>query len=697
MERRQKQSSNYTLAAAAAAATSISEKSTTRLKPPALAHDFVIQNFLLVWLDRHINDVKNADYLNTISKLKELADKVYKFHDADDFVSFISDNKREKICIITSAEMGEIIVPVIHNMKQISAIYILSGDQAQHHVWIDGWSKIKGIFTDIESICKALQQALQNLDQNSVTISFVSPSSDISKQNLDHLDSSFIYTQILKEIILSIDFDQQHIDEFILYCRQLFAENPIELKNVNKLAHEYKEHLPIWWYTYHCFLYSMLNRALRTMQVNLIIGMGFFIQGLHNHIVALHQEQFIEHSQTKLLTVFRGQSLCQKDFDRLVQTQYGLISFNNFISTSTNRDVSLKFVRNIIETTDLMGIIFVIKIDTSISSTPFANIREISYFKREEEILFSMHSIFRIGDVKQLDKDRLWQVDLTLTNDDDRERNALIEQLRKETYPRKKGWNRLGMLLIKLGKFNKAEEVYDILIDQAITNQEKAHIYHQLGWTTDAQGKYADAIAFYTQAIEIKQVIFSPNDAGLAASYTGIGLAYDKMDDYLNALSSHQKAIEIYEQSSPSNNPHLATSYDNIGVVYSKIGDHSNALLFHQKALKIRQKILPNNHPDFADSYNNIGLLYDNMGDYASALTFHRKALEIYQKTLPSDHPNLGTSHNNIGLVYFKMNDHPNALSFYERALDIQLCSLSKNHPNIRSLRKNIELIKKKI
>ncbi|CAF1260283.1 unnamed protein product [Rotaria magnacalcarata] len=119
------------------------------------------------------------------------------------------------------------------------------------------------------------------------------------------------------------------------------------------------------------------------------------------------------------------------------------------------------------------------------------------------------------------------------------------------------------------------------LIDQAITNQEKAYIYHQVEWATDAQGKYADAIAFYTQAIEIKQAIFYPNDAGLAASYSGIGLVYDEMGDNLNGLSSHQKSIEIYEQSSTSNNPHLATSYDSIGLVYSKIGDHSNALLFH--------------------------------------------------------------------------------------------------------------------
>ena len=40
-------------------------------------------------------------------------------------------------------------------------------------------------------------------------------------------------------------------------------------------------------------------------------------------------------------------------------------------------------------------------IDPSISATPFANVKNVSYFQEEEEILFSMHSVFRIGQVKQ--------------------------------------------------------------------------------------------------------------------------------------------------------------------------------------------------------------------------------------------------------------------------------------------------------
>ena len=129
-----------------------------------------------------------------------------------------------------------------------------------------------------------------------------------------------MYTQMLKEILLTIDFQQEHVSEFLTYCRELFLGNPIE----NTLI------------THPCFLYSMLNRALRMMEVDLIIKMGFFVRDLHNYIVALHAEQYGGENQSDSFIVYRGQGLTKIDFDQLKSTVVGLVSFNNFFSYSTN-------------------------------------------------------------------------------------------------------------------------------------------------------------------------------------------------------------------------------------------------------------------------------------------------------------------------------------------------------------------------
>ncbi|CAF4507352.1 unnamed protein product [Rotaria sp. Silwood1] len=273
--------------------------------------------------------------------------------------------------------------------------------------------------------------------------------------------------------------------------------------------------------------------------------MGFFVRDVHNNITKLHAQQCVELSSSSSFTIYRGQGLPKADFDQLIKTQGGLLSFNNFLSASTKRAVSLNFVRRIVEISDFVGIVFAMNIDPSIESTSFANISEVSYFKREEEFLFSMHSVFRIGPMKEIDRnDRLWQVDLTLTSGNDSELHAITEQIRKEIYPEKKGWNRLGNLFIQLEQFNKAQELYDMLLEQKMTDHEKALTSHMLAIVKYRQGEHADAIDYYQKSIETMKNSFSPVDADLADSYTGIGnssLDVDVPDEKTNTAHSHSR------------------------------------------------------------------------------------------------------------------------------------------------------------
>jgi Tfp pilus assembly protein PilF len=263
-----------------------------------------------------------------------------------------------------------------------------------------------------------------------------------------------------------------------------------------------------------------------------------------------------------------------------------------------------------------------------------------------------MHSVFRIGQVKKIGKnDRLWQVDLTLTRDNDLQLHALTERMREETFSGYKGWYRLGYLMIKLGYFNKAEQLYEILLEQTTEEGERANIYHMLGIVKDQEEKYTEAIEFYEKSIKINQKILSPTHSSLAGSYTNLGLAYNKMGEYTKALSSQEKALQIYQKILPKNHPYFATSYTCHGSVYNKMGEYSKALSYHIKALQIYQKTLPENHPDLATSYTWHGYLYDKLGDYSKALSYYECAVNIQQRSLPPNHPHLQSVRTTINLV----------------------------------------------
>ncbi|CAF1446873.1 unnamed protein product [Adineta steineri] len=644
-----------------------------------------IQNVLLIWLDNNIND-NNADCNNTIKQLKRVVNNVNTFTDGKQCVEFIQTISNNKVCMIVSGSLGKHIVPHVHHMSQVDTIFIFCSNREWHKQWAKEWPKIKGVFTEITPICEALKQTARQCEQDAISISFVA-----SNKKLGQLDPSFMYTQILKEILLTINFENTHIKEFITYCREAFVKNDTDLRKIDALERDYRDQTPIWWYTCQCFLYSMLNQALRLMDVDIIVRMGFFINHLHRDIQRLHSEQFHSQKSGKIFTVYRGQCLSKEDFTEMTKTKGGLLSFNNFLSTSTSPGVSLCFAPQAATNPGLVGVLFVMSINPTHSTTPFASVSDVSYFHTEDEVLFSMHTVFRIGDITPMDENNnVYQVNLTLTNDNDQDLRTLTDHIRQEIFPDSKGWYELGLLLIKMSQFNMAQEVNEVLLHQATNESNKANIYHQLGRIKYYQGEYQQALSYYEKALAIRQQSLPSNHPDFGDSYHNIGMVYSKIGGYSKALSYCEKALEIKEQSLPFNHPHLAMSFYNIGLVYDSMGDYSKALSYCKKSLAIRQQSLPSNHPDFGDSYNNIGNVHYNMGDYPKALLSYEKALEIRQQSLPSNHPDLSGSYNNIGLVFGSMGNYPKALSFHQKALAIRQESLLFNHPDLGGSYNNI-------
>jgi tetratricopeptide (TPR) repeat protein len=664
------------------------------IKPSRPIHSRIVQNFIIIWLNPRIDELANNDFTKSVTELRRIVNTIDIFIDTDDCIDFLTDIKEEKVFFIIPDGLVPNLVPLVHHISQIHSFYVFSDDEPQHQQWVQQWSKVKGLFNSMTSMCQTLKQDAQKCDQDSISISFVSAKDKKPTGNLDQLDPTFMYSQILKEILLTIDFDEEHIQNFANYYRENFSENAVQLNNIERFERDYDDHTPIWWYTHECCLYSLLNRALRTMEVDAIIKMGFFIHDLHHQIAELHSEQFNEHPQP--FTTYRGQGLSEIDFQKLLKTQGGLISFNNFLSASKDHSVALGFARSCLADPTTVGIVFVMMIDPLIKSTPFAFINDVSFYKTENEILFSMHTVFRIGNITEnYDNRRLWRVDLIQTNDNDSQLLALSERLRNEIRGPTE-WDRLGKLLIKLGQFDKAKELYEVLLEQTCSEHQKACFYHQLGWINKNEKNYDQAIEFYEKSLEIKYNIQSPNYSLLVKSLKEIGSVYEKMNQYAKALLHYEKGLAIELQTSPTDHFSLAFCYSNIGSVYEKTGEYEKALSFHEKAIEIRQQLRPSSDLTLSYSYNNIGSVYEKMGEYSKALSSLEKALEIQRTTLPANHPDVAQTYSSIGFVYSKMCEYSRAREFHQQAVDIGQRSLPNNHRRLQQWRKNLEIVKRK-
>ncbi|CAM4750050.1 unnamed protein product [Rotaria magnacalcarata] len=633
----------------------------------------MLQNFLLVWLNAHIDD-NNTDFTTSLTKVRSTMSTLIEFAEVDQCVDYLKSNLEQTILLIVNGTFVEDIMPLIHDMSQLDTVFIFYREETQQKELANKWSKVQGSFTSIESVCESLKIATEQCEHDAMPISFVPKDivieASTKNKSLDRLEPSYMYSVLFKEIILEIEEDNiQAMKDLVVYCRQ----KDIDENQLNKFECDYQCRSPIWLYTCENFLYRMLNRSLGSLDMEIMTKLGFFIRSLHRQLEQLYQEQSSDY--LKPFQVYRGQGFSKENFENICNAKGGLLSFNNFLSTSRQPKIAEEFIKRAVNKNEQrIGVLFIITINLSKVSgatTPFALIEKYSSIPREREILFSMHTVFRVDKIKKtVGNSRIWKVHLTLTDTNDPELAALTCRIREELCG-STPLQRLGHLMIKVGDFNQAEEIYNRLLENICSDDDRIYIYHQLGLLNVGQDKYTDAATFYEKSLEIKQKTLPEDHPSLATSYNNLGGVCQKKGEYLKAREFYEKALQIKMKSLDPNDLVCATSYNNIGSVYYEMADYSKTLELYNKAHQIFETNLPRNHPSVATSYSNLGGVYYKIGDYPMTRKFYETAHKIFEHVLLPNHTDLAISYSNIARVYHKLDQYPKALEFYEKALTI--------------------------
>ena len=105
------------------------------------------------------------------------------------------------------------------------------------------------------------------------------------------------------------------------------------------------------------------------------------------------------------------------EVERLKDNVNRLISMNSFVSTSRNKNVACTFLSYVtLPPAETTRVLFEITIDSKIVreiSVPFADIKSLSFYRNEEEILLGIGSVFRANNVVQT-RENLWHIKITM-------------------------------------------------------------------------------------------------------------------------------------------------------------------------------------------------------------------------------------------------------------------------------------------
>jgi tetratricopeptide (TPR) repeat protein len=486
-------------------------------------------------------------------------------------------------------------------------------------------------------------------------------------------------------------------NDFLGIIRGYYTSNRYELKQINKFDDEYNSSKDVSsWILRDCFLRRMLTQSLSTLNIQILFSLRFFIKDLfktmsEKALTTNSKQNGFGRSGNGRLTneqmYYRGQALGKETFLK-IKSNIGkkniysndyfifcfcigeILSMNNFMLASKDRQDSLALIRQNISTTDFVyRVLFEIKVPSDYSlqkQRPFIDVSYLNDYKKSSDedkdifsVLFFIGSIFRINTVEFDINNDCYIIQLTLYNEKTNEDFSQVFTFLNNT-KRTNTENTITLAnLLRQISPNSAEQFYKHLLKENSESLSKLECYRGLGLCSYSQDDYDRALNYFEKALHLK-----PNDKLIKSSlHNSMGLVYARQDQIDEALNHFNSALE--HSSLPL---HVACVHHNLALVYSKQGQYEDELDHYEKALQIRTRQLPAHHLQMASLHNNIGIAYSDLHEYDQALSSLRQALEMRLKLLSATHIDVARSYANIGTVYAKTQEFRMALEYFNKA-----------------------------
>ncbi|UJR26397.1 hypothetical protein I4U23_007729 [Adineta vaga] len=633
----------------------------------------------LIWLDSLVNI--SQENINVQKLLRSCIDHLKTFDNIDNCVEYIqSISNNERLIIIVSGRLGRSLTSRIHELRQVSSIYIYCSDKSINEQWSKPYKKIKDIVTKFDELIQKIRSERSKRNQNEVN--------EILPFVLSQQQSHFISSQLLIDILLQLPETKIEQNKLILLLKEKYHDTDFELKLIQDFEENYTSEKALDWYMKDSCIYRLLNTTIRSQNFDNLFLFRFFIDDVH---------QAIESKKcTSSVRVYRSQLLTREELVQLKNSIHHFISINTFFSTSICRELALLFLDQSSTSNELERVIFEIEADPSHTSTKqFCFIESNTYFRQTEEVLFTIGSIFRLNNLYQ-QTDGIWIIQLMSCADDDS--IQFKEYFKPYKINDKVNLIAFGNLLRKLNQFNDAEKFFIRLLNEHSNDlHDIADCYFALGSIAREKKMYDISLDWHKKSLEIKLKILSEDNISLADSYNQIGEIYSNKSDYKQALAAYLRALNVTMQVYEENHVRVSNCYTNLGGIYQKQEDFINALDCYKKSLEIHQKHTSVDHPDLGIAYNNVAIIYSCLNQYDLALKHYEKALENLEKTLSPLDLEIAVTYCGLGLIYEQKSEFDKAYSFYEKTAVIYRQTLSSTHRDVIEIERHIQRISSKL
>ncbi|CAF1360002.1 unnamed protein product [Didymodactylos carnosus] len=464
-------------------------------------------------------------------------------------------------------------------------------------------------------------------------------------------------------------------------CRDYYRRNQSELKKIEQFRKKYKSDQAINWYTCDSFVYRLVNQAFRTEDITLWFLIRFYIVDGLSIVEQTHYDG--------VMTVYRGQSQFPlKEFEYMQHNINSLFATNAFWSTSKSLGVALQYVKDATDTDDYKVVLFEITVDqTRFKNLVFVDIDEWRKRESENEILFTIGSVFKLKSIERDDQLNLWKICMSAT-DESMEQLKVQIKLMKLKYQYENNTNLLfGRFLLDFGHYSKAESYFQLMLQ--LDNEVTSSVYDYLGNLYMSTTNWYEAYKNFSLSLKMKSTnsfsFYFRQDFGI--TYIGLGNYYKAIEDLGLAYKYYREALRCWNSENDDDQINIAVTKLNLASVY--LTDYKAAIDLCLEAREVleKHKYEPRPYAEIIYCHYLVGNIHCRQLDYYTAEDFYEAAFKMSEKFLP-----IGSYHrirciNALSELYQKKDENNmRSLRFCNGQLELHENYLPESHLSIAHL-----------
>lgn len=198
-----------------------------------------------------------------------------------------------------------------------------------------------------------------------------------------------------------------------------------------------------------------------------------------------------------------------------------------------------------------------------------------------------------------------------------------------------------------------------------------------------ATGQIDEAAPLYRRALAISEATYGTDHLQTAGCLMNLASSLQAQGNLSEAMLLLRRSVDLCQKLAGKEHPYTLNARNQIAALMHAAGEKGEARRMFEEQLQLLEKVSGPNHASTAICCNNLAMALEGLGEYEAARLNYERALQVFESLVGPEHPRVLLTKANLASLLHKQGDEEGALELLEQTLAVRIKVLGEQHPDV--------------